>query len=144
MLADRAAVAVFKFAPQAGGAGQIIAFRQVNGFFKSVFLLSAVQASSGFIGLIVHSAAQVAAALPAAVSYAVLHDNGFQQALYNFEHCGQVIRNQNLGFNRQLLPGFPAASIGKGLAGFNGKLLVGGFALHGGIPLSLPRYGESF
>ena len=112
MLADGAAVTVFRFAPHLRRTLGVLPGGQLDRFFKGKFLFGAQKARARFLALVKDRAAQVALHLPAPARHPVLQHHRRNQTLDDLEYCGQIVGYQNFGFDRKFQPRFPATAIG--------------------------------
>ena len=100
-LVYRPAVQVFHFAAHLDLAVSRLRRGQVNGAGKGQLLFRLAQALF-FLRLIAHRTAQIAIQRYSPVENLLLQHHQGHKALHDFEHLRQIIRDQNLGFHRQL------------------------------------------
>ena len=112
MLADGAAVAVFHLTVHGGCPFSAGTGRQLRRFFKGQLLLHTPQPAARLVALIIHGAAQISLRRPAPVRHRVLQNDRHDPAFYDLEHGGLIVGDEDLGFHRQLQPGFPAPGVG--------------------------------
>ena len=112
MFADTAAVAVFQFPPQTGGAFRKLPLRQVGGFLKGKFLFGAIQAAARLVALIIDGTAQIPLPLPTPACHPVLQHHRLDETFDDFEYSRLIVRYQQFGLHRQLQPGLPPGTAG--------------------------------